>query len=111
MQPISVYPVAPDRLAAVWPTPLSVAAMAVEAQMVVAFRTMGLMGLWAVAPGEASRMVVEKPAAFNRAAAAATRAAMAGRGPDEVMAAALASLRGRTRANMRRLARRGTRAR
>ena len=52
---------------------------------------------------EAARMVTEKPAAFALGAQRAAMAAIAGRAPETVAAAALRPIRTRTRANARRL--------
>ncbi len=90
-----------------WQSGLQLATMLSEAQMVVAYRVLGQMGLWATAPGETSRMIREKPTAFVQAAVAATTAARAGKRPDEILAAAVVPLGRRTRSNMHRLARRG----
>jgi hypothetical protein len=79
----------------------------VETQMVMAYRVMGMAGLWAVAPGENQRMVAEKGPAFAAAALAASRAAMAGRRPDQIMNAWVRPLRRKTRSNARRLGRLG----
>lgn len=81
--------------------------LAWEANMVSAMRLMGMAGLWSVLPSEDRRMVEEKPAAFLAAAQAASLAAVTGRRPDQVATAWSRSLRGRTGANARRLARRG----
>ena len=87
----------------------AIAVLAWEAQLVVTMRLMGMAGLWSVLPGENARMVAEKGPAFAEAAEGAARAAMAGRRPDEVLAAWSRPLRRRTRANARRLSRRGPR--
>jgi hypothetical protein len=81
--------------------------MLAEAQMVIGLRMMGMAGLWRVAPSENTRMVTEKAAALQDAAAAATRAALRGAGPAAIADAALKPIRRRTRANAARLARRG----
>lgn len=90
-----------------WQTGVKVATMLGEAQMVIAYRTLGQMGLWSTGPGETARMIQEKPAAFVQAATAAMTAARSGKRPDEILAAAVTPLGRRTRSNMRRLARRG----
>ena len=92
-----------------WQTGVKVATMLGEAQMVIAYRVLGQMGLWSTGPNETARMFREKPAAFVQAAAAAMTAAQSGRRPDEILAAAVGPLGRRTRANMHRLARRGLR--
>lgn len=90
-----------------WQTSVQVATMLGEAQVVIAYRVLGQMGLWSTGPGETARMIREKPAAFVQAAAAAMAAAQAGKRPDQIVAAAVAPLGRRTRSNMRRLSRRG----
>ena len=92
-----------------WSAGLQVGQMLVETQLVVAYRLMGMAGLWAVAAGENERMVSEKAPAFAEAAWAASHAAMVGKRPDEVMGAWVRPLRRRTRINARRLGRRGWR--
>jgi hypothetical protein len=78
-----------------------------ETQSVIALRLMGMSGMWSVRSDETARMVSEKGPAFARSAAAAMQAAASGKRPDQVMEAAVRSLRSRTRANMRRLSKRG----
>jgi len=90
-----------------WQVSVQVATMLGEAQMVVAYRVLGQMGLWATGPLETRRMFREKPAAFVQSAAAVAAAVQAGKRPDQILAAAVTPLGRRTRANMRRLARRG----
>ncbi|SFP54208.1 antifreeze protein [Tranquillimonas alkanivorans] len=81
--------------------------MAVDAQAVVGLRVMGMAGLWAVAPGETTRMVTEKAPAFAEAQWAAWAAAMRGERPDEVMSAWVAPISRTAGANARRLWKRG----
>ncbi|MGR3541720.1 MAG: antifreeze protein [Hasllibacter sp.] len=81
--------------------------LAFETQMVMAMRIAGMMGAWSVLPTENRRMVDEKAPAFAEAAYAAGMAAMSGRRPDEVLDVWTRSLRKKTRANARRLGRRG----
>jgi hypothetical protein len=76
-----------------------------EATSVWALRAAALSGLRPLAPGEAVRMVVEKPPAFAASAHAALDAALRGRFADQVMAAALRPLRLEARANVARLSR------
>lgn len=90
----------------IWRGGIELATLVTEAQMVMAYRTLGILGLWAVAPGENKRMVTEKVPAFAEAAMAASSAAMAGRRPDEVLGAWMKPLRRKTRSNARRLSRR-----
>lgn len=86
---------------------VQLATMLGEAQMVVTYRVLGFMGLWATAPTENARMIREKPHTFVKSIAAATAAAQAGQRPDQILSAAIAPLGRRTRSNMHRLARRG----
>lgn len=81
--------------------------MMAEAQMVMAYRTLGLMGMWAVTPSESRRMIEEKGPIFAKAALAAQKAALSGAAPDQIATAALAPVGRRTRANARRLGKRG----
>jgi hypothetical protein len=81
--------------------------MLVEAQMVIGMRVMGMMGLWRVLPSETARMSSEKVAAMGQAAAASSRAMLAGKPPALVAQAALKPIRRHTAANVKRLARRG----
>lgn len=87
-----------------WLTGLRLARLAAEAQGVILLRTLGILGIWSVAPSEMTRMFTEKPPAFARAASAATKAALAGRPP---LDAAIGPLQSRAGANLRRLSRRG----
>jgi energy-converting hydrogenase Eha subunit A len=89
-----------------WVTGLRTAQMLAEAQVVVAIRMAGLMGLSSLPKGEAQRMVAEKSRAFTRAGVAAGVAAAQGKGPDAVARAALAPVARQTRANAKRLTQR-----
>lgn len=86
-------------------TALEAAFLMQEAASVLALRVAALSGLRPLAPGEALRMVAEKPPAFAASAHAALDAALRGRRADEVMAAALRPLRREARANVARLSR------
>jgi|GEM_PF-179352 hypothetical protein len=81
--------------------------MLCEAQSVIAMRTLGQFGFWAVTPSENQRMVTEKSDVFLEAANAAFAAAQAGKRPDEVLSAAVKPLGRKTRSNMKRLTKRG----
>ncbi len=78
-----------------------------QAQMVIGMRLWGMAGMWSVLPSENARMVAEKLAAGIEATGHAATAAMRGKGPAAVAAAALAPVARRTKSNARRLARRG----
>jgi hypothetical protein len=81
--------------------------MITEAQSVVAMRIMGMAGIWSVTPAENARMISEKLSVVTRASTDATRAMIRGQGPEAVTAAAIKPLRQKTRANAKRLAKRG----
>jgi hypothetical protein len=80
--------------------------MLFEAQNVIAYRMLGMAGLWSVAPNETHRMVGEKAPALIASSAAAAQAMLAGKRPDQILDAAVKPLGRRTRANARRLSRR-----
>ncbi|KGJ04099.1 antibiotic ABC transporter [Paracoccus halophilus] len=81
------------------------ARMSWEAQLVIALRTAGMLGLLRQDHSEPHRMVAEKANAATEAMHAAIRAAGRGERADRVMAAALRPYRRRTKANVRRLSR------
>ncbi|WP_299560741.1 antifreeze protein [uncultured Sulfitobacter sp.] len=90
-----------------WSNALEMTYMMSEAQAVISMRLMGMAGIWSVTPAEDSRMVSEKTQAMNRAGAEAARVMIAGGTPDRVMAAAIKPIRQKTRANAKRLGKRG----
>jgi hypothetical protein len=81
--------------------------MLMEAQMVIGMRMMGMAGMWRVTPSENSRMVSEKLEAVQQSAMSATRAALQGKSPAVIVDHALKPIRRRTKANAKRLTRRG----
>ena len=89
--------------------PIAFWQMAVEAQTVIALRTLGRLGLWNTSPGEYPRMGFEKAEAFSQAAMAATTAAMNGARPDQVAMAAIKPLQRKTKSNVARLMKAGPR--
>lgn len=74
-----------------------------DAQAVMALRLMGMAGALPHANGENARMVDEKGPAMAKAYHAATKAAMAGRSPDQIMTAAMGPVSRKVRANRKRL--------
>ena len=86
---------------------VQVAHMLAEAQMVVGMRLMGMAGIWSVPQAEDSRMVSEKVQAVTRSATDAGAAMMRGETPDKITAAVIKPLRQKTRANAKRLGKRG----
>lgn len=89
--------------AQIWKAWSDLGALAMEAQMVVTLRTLGMAGAWPVGKSENSRMLSEKPPAFVRAAQAATVKALAGSRPDQILSAAATTLTKTARANRKRL--------
>jgi hypothetical protein len=85
------------------------AMMMTQAQMVIVLRLWGMAGLWNVAGSENLRMVTENAAAAAEASAAGVRAVARGAAPVAVAEAMLKPVSRRTRANARRLTRRGPR--
>ena len=92
---------------AVWSNTVQLGFLIAEAQAVIAMRLMGMAGMWSVTPSEDGRMVTEKLEALTQAGLAAQRAALTGKSPAAVTAAAIAPIRRKTRANARRLGKRG----
>lgn len=90
-----------------WANTMELSWMMAEAQAVIAMRMMGMAGVWSVTRSEDTRMVSEKAQAMTQAATNATRAVMAGRAPDQIAAAAIKPFRQKTRANAKRLGKRG----
>ena len=97
-----------------YPTPFTYWANAVEmtylmaeAQAVITMRLMGMAGLWSVTGFEDRRMVSEKVYALTKAGTEAGKAALSGGSPDRIVAAAIKPIRQKTRANARRLGKRG----
>ena len=78
-----------------------------ETQMVMAYRLMGMAGIWATTEVESHTMVTEKVPAFTEAYFGATRAALLGQRSDEILGAWVRPLRKRTRLNSRRLGKLG----
>lgn len=93
------------------PTPfdnaIELSMMMFEAQSVIQMRLMGMAGLWSVGPQENSRMVTEKMEAIIKSTTDAGQATLRGGSPDEIAAAAIAPMRNATRANSRRLGKKG----
>lgn len=90
-----------------WGNAMQVGFVMAEAQAVIAMRLMGLAGFWSVTPSENRRMVSEKVQAMVKGSMDAGVAELQGQPPDKVAAAAIKPVRRATRANCRRLAKRG----
>ena len=76
-----------------------------ESQMVIGLRTAGMIGLIDTPRDETTRMVVEKQQAAMASIRGATRAAMQGQPPARIIKAAIRPYGHRTHANARRLMR------
>lgn len=90
-----------------WQTLMSIGALATQAQTVIFYRTMGLMGGWPMSHDESHRMVAEKPLAFLQANHAALQAVLSGKGADQVTKAWIAPVSKTVRSNRSRLERNG----
>ncbi|MCF7698421.1 antifreeze protein [Loktanella sp. M215] len=88
-------------------TNMELGMMLAEAQSVIAMRVMGWGGLWSVTNTENDRMMSEKTEAITKSMQNATLAAMTGKRADEIVNAAVKPLRQKTRANVKRLGKRG----
>ncbi|KEP69024.1 antibiotic ABC transporter [Thioclava sp. BHET1] len=86
---------------------IDAARICIEAQSVIAMRLAGAFGAWNVPANENTRMVQEKQAAAIEAGQAAFWALARGQGADRAVAASMAPIGRRTKANMKRLSRRG----
>lgn len=86
-------------------TACSLSGISVAANLVIAERTAGLMGLREHEPGENARMVSEKIEAFFDSAIAVWMTACQGGSPDRMMFAALAPVSAKVRDNAHRLSR------
>lgn len=86
---------------------LQLGALVAESQQVIAYRTLGMAGVWSVEPSENVRMVNEKGPAFMQSWWNASRAAMDGAAPERVLDAWTGPLEREARSNRKRLERRG----
>tara|TARA_R110000787_G_scaffold19617_2_gene58699 strand:- start:1188 stop:1499 length:312 start_codon:yes stop_codon:yes gene_type:complete len=78
-----------------------------EAQSVIGMRLMGMAGLWSVPASEDRNMILKKIQAMVRAGTDVTVLMLRGGRPDQIAAAALKPYRQKTRANAKRLGKRG----
>lgn len=86
---------------------VAMTAMMIEAQTVIGLRMLGMWGMWNLGPLEHRRMWTEKADAAHRSGRAMAGALMSGASPAEAALAAVKPVRRHTRANVRRLTRRG----
>ena len=77
--------------------------MMAEAQVVIAYRMLGMGGFLPSSPSENYRMTFEKAPAFAEAQQGAMVAMMSGASPDKIAAAWLKPIGVKTRSNQRRL--------
>jgi hypothetical protein len=101
-----MYPVPKDlyRSASLWQrAALDYTQMCVFASQVIWQRS-AEMALGTMSAREATRMILEKPAAFAQASQKAALAGVSGKGAAGVAAAAIRPIRSKTRANAKRLA-------
>ena len=78
-------------------------ALMMETQTVMALRILAMAGAIPARRGENSRMISEKGPAMLKAMTAGTQAALAGKRPDQIMAATIAPLSRKVHANRKRL--------
>ncbi|MGJ8609914.1 MAG: antifreeze protein [Octadecabacter sp.] len=90
-----------------WANAIQLGHVMAESQAVIGMRLMGMAGVWSVTAGENDRMISEKMDAMTKGMTAAGAAAMRGKSPDQITAAAIKPIRQKTRANHKRLAKRG----
>lgn len=90
-----------------WANAMEVGYVMAEAQAVIAMRFMGAAGMWSVTPAEDGRMISEKVYAMTKATTDASKVALSGGTADQIAAAAIKPIRRKTRANARRLGKRG----
>jgi len=90
-----------------WANAMQLTHVMTEAHSVIGMRVLGAMGMWSVPKTENSRMLNEKVAAFVKAGTDASAAVLSGQSPEVVTAAAIKPIRQATRANHKRLKKRG----
>lgn len=90
-----------------WANAMQFGYLMVEAQAVITMRLMGMAGAWSVTPAEDGRMISEKVYAMTKATTDSAKVAMGGGTVDEIAAAAIKPIRRKTRANAKRLRKRG----
>ena len=93
-----------------WANAMELGYVMAEAQAVIAMRLLGMAGVWSVTTTEDRRMVSEKVHALTKAGTEAGKVALRGGTPDQIAAAAIKPIRRTTRANARRLGKRGLKA-
>lgn len=94
-----------------WSNAMQLGMIGLESQAVIAMRVWGMGGLWSITDSELDRMVSEKSTAITQSYLNAGLAAFSGKRPDEILAEAIKPVRRKTRANSKRLAKRGPKLR
>ena len=94
-----------------WSNAMQAGFILAEANAVISMRLLGMAGMWSVSPSENARMVSEKVYASTRALTDASKIALSGGRVDEISSAAMKPIRQKTRANTKRLAKRGPKRR
>lgn len=82
---------------------MKITQLLIETQTVMTLRIMGMSGAIPAHRGENDRMVGEKGPAMAKAMAAATKAMVAGKRPDQILSATIAPLSKRVSSNRKRL--------
>ena len=90
-----------------WANAWQVGYVMLEAQAVIGMRMLGMAGVWSVTRSEDTRMISEKVYAMTKAATDASKVTLQGGSPDQITAAAIKPIRRTTRANAKRLQKRG----
>lgn len=90
-----------------WRATFQAGMIAAEANAVIAMRLWGMAGFWSVPATENARMLTEKLEASSKAVILANQALLSGKSPAVAAASALGPFRSKTRANAKRLGKRG----
>ncbi|UWR21364.1 antifreeze protein [Sulfitobacter sp. S190] len=91
-----------------WANAFQIGMVAAEAQAVIGMRMLGMAGIWSVTRNENNRMLSEKAYALTKSGTDAARVMARGGPPEKIAQAAIKPIRQTTRANAKRLAKRGT---
>ena len=94
-----------------WSNAVQIGLVLAEAQAVIGMWILGMAGIWSVTGTENRRMVSEKNEALTKTYVNASRAMMRGASMEEIADAAIRPIRQKTRANHKRLSKRGLKRR
>ncbi len=92
-----------------WKTLSDVTRTAIDSQSVIMMRTLGMAGLWNSSSNENHMMIREKQAAAIKSATNVALAIGQGKSPAEITQSAIKPYKQKTRANSKRLQKRGLR--